>query len=360
MSRGMIVVNGAVQQVKDEPTYDESIRFQAKLIGIWEQQQQVLGYTKATIALNLRNLNEILDISDKFIWELETTDMDIFYKKLVGKGLSYSTRRKYQSCISAFLDFLDARHSNDIYKLYGVNVPNIIDKFNKHMHRKDDVELPVLPPEPEVLDRFWNGLKEEMTCARKYATIARDYTIFRTMEKAGLRSFECIMLDVKDIRFDLGEKGKIHVRYAKGSNGNGYKERLVPMLMGLDELLKWYLNNVRPLFIDKESGPLFLSETKHRISRDVARSSLRRRQKDLGFSDDEIFSPHQLRHEFATRLTEMGVDLLTLKTLLGHSQIQTTFAYVTPGDDFLEKRIRMAQSKWQKLLETYEQEKEDI
>ena len=131
------------------------------------------------------------------------------------------------------------------------------------------------------------------------------------------------------------------------------------MLMGLDELMQWYLTNVRPLFTDEVSGPLFLSETKRRISRDVARNSLRRRQKDLGFTDEEIFSPHQLRHEFATRLTEMGVDLLTLKTLLGHSQIQTTFAYVSPSDDFLEKRIRMAQSKWQKLLESYEEEQEE-
>lgn len=359
MNNAMKVVNGGVQPQKEEPTYEESVRFQAKLMGVWEQQQQVLGYTKATIALNLRNLNEILDISDKFIWELNASDMDLFYEKLVGKGLSYSTRRKYQSCISAFLDFLEARHSKDIYEQYGVNVPNIIDKFNRHMHRKDDVDLPVLPPEPKILNRFWNGLKEEMSTARKYATIARDYMIFRTMEKAGLRSFESVMLDVKDIRFDLGEKGKIHVRYAKGSKGNGYKERLVPMLMGLDELLRWYLRNVRPVFTEEVSGPLFLSETKRRISRDVARNSLRRRQKDLGFSDEEIFSPHQLRHEFATKLTEMGVDLLTLKTLLGHSQIQTTFAYVSPGDDFLEKRIRMAQNKWKKLLEAYEEEQED-
>lgn len=240
MNNGIRVVNGGMQPQKEEPSYEESVRFQAKLIGLWEQQQSVLGYTKATIALNIRNVNEILDISDKFIWELSASDMDSFYESL-----------------------------------------------------------------------------------------------------------------------DLGEKGKIHVRYAKGSKGNGYKERLVPMLMGLDELMQWYLTNVRPLFTDEVSGPLFLSETKRRISRDVARNSLRRRQKDLGFTDEEIFSPHQLRHEFATRLTEMGVDLLTLKTLLGHSQIQTTFAYVSPGDDFLEKRIRMAQSKWQKLLESYEEEQEE-
>ncbi|MFR7519833.1 MAG: hypothetical protein ACLUVD_08555 [Mediterraneibacter faecis] len=80
------------------------------------------------------------------------------------------------------------------------------------------------------------------------------------------------------------------MRYAKGSKGNGYKERLVPMLMGLDELMQWYLTNVRPLFTDEVSGPLFLSETKRRISRDVARNSLRRRQKDLGFTDEEILA----------------------------------------------------------------------
>jgi len=32
MSRGISIVNGAVQQAKDEPTYNESIRFQAMLI----------------------------------------------------------------------------------------------------------------------------------------------------------------------------------------------------------------------------------------------------------------------------------------------------------------------------------------
>ncbi len=356
-SNNFSIISGINVQSK-EPTLEESVRFQANLIGLWEQQQNILGYTKATIALNIRNVNEILDLSDKFIWELANVDMDRFYEELVGKGLAYSTRRKYQSNISAFFNFLNSRHSRDIYEQYGVNVPNIIDKFNRHMHRKDDVESYVLPPEPEILERFWNGLKQEMMSARKYATIARDYMVFRMMEKSGLRSFECIMLDVRDLRFDLGDNGKTHVRYGKGSRGTGYKERLIPMLFSLDELLKWYLKQVRPLFSKEKEGPLFYSESGIRLGRDVARGALRRRQQDLGFKENEIFSPHQLRHAFATNLAEKGVDLLTIKTLLGHSKIQTTFEYVSPNDNFLEKRIRMAQEKWQKQLLEYQGRKD--
>jgi hypothetical protein len=73
---------------KEAPAYEESTRFQAKLIGLWEQQQRILGYTKASIALNIRNVNEILDVSDKFVWELTSADMDTFYEGLVGKGLA--------------------------------------------------------------------------------------------------------------------------------------------------------------------------------------------------------------------------------------------------------------------------------
>ena len=49
------------------PTFEESLSYQAKLLGLWEQQQRVLGYTDASIANNSRNLDTFLKLSGRFI-----------------------------------------------------------------------------------------------------------------------------------------------------------------------------------------------------------------------------------------------------------------------------------------------------
>src|SRR5260370_33740545 len=68
------------------------------------------------------------------------------------------------------------------------------------------------------------------------------------------------------------------------------------MLDELDQLLRWYLEHVRPLFTSTKEGPLFLSESGKRIKKDTARDALQRRLECLGFTSDEMFSPHQRHH----------------------------------------------------------------
>jgi site-specific recombinase XerD len=52
-------------------------------------------------------------------------------------------------------------------------------------------------------------------------------------------------------------------------------------------------------------------------------------------------SPHKLRHTFATTLHNQSVDLLEIKTLLGHQNISTTQIYTNTNPS----RLRAAVNK---------------
>ena len=46
------------------------------------------------------------------------------------------------------------------------------------------------------------------------------------------------------------------------------------------------------------------------------------------------------RHTFASRLTRDGVDIVTVKELLGHSNISTTMRYAHSNDDAKRRAVQ--------------------
>ena len=96
---------------------------------------------------------------------------------------------------------------------------------------------------------------DALPTARKYLPAARDYLAASLWRRAGLRITESVMLDIGDWRPDLGELGKLHVRFGKGSRGRGHKTRLVPCIDDVDALLEWWLTDVRHQFALRTPRP---------------------------------------------------------------------------------------------------------
>ena len=108
----------------------------------------------------------------------------------------------------------------------------------------------------------------------------------------------------------------IHVRQGKGA-----KDRLVPLSLRLLEELRAYWRTCRPptwLFPGQTAdGTMTGSNIQRRFGRVVKQAGL-----------SKHCSMHTLRHSYATHLLEAGVDVLTLKALMGHTSLQTTARYL--------------------------------
>lgn len=148
----------------------------------------------------------------------------------------------------------------------------------------------------------------------------RNVAILALMAKAGLRVGEVIVLEMGDIELNA-RSGWAHVRRGKGN-----KARRVPLNSDVRQALRDYLA-VRPdaptkaLFVSRAGGPM----TARDVQRLVAELGRRARL-------DVRVTPHVLRHTFATRALEKGVDVATLAAILGHESIATTSRYLHPSE----------------------------
>jgi site-specific recombinase XerD len=149
----------------------------------------------------------------------------------------------------------------------------------------------------------------------------RANAIMELLYGSGIRRAEVARIDLTDV--NLRDRTiKVH--------GKGSKERLVIINKATVEAVQRYLG-VRPRGND---AALFVGVSGKRLTPRHVWYIFKQIYKISGLS--EKATPHTLRHSFATHLLENGVDLVTIKELLGHESVATTQIYTNV--DFRHKK----------------------
>lgn len=339
------VVHGAAAPA-GQPAHDaqlDPLAFQARCLGGFTASQVARGFSPATIEIDTGVLDRFLALAGKPAWELTAADVDRVVAALVERRVGAVTRRDYVTTFGQFFAYLEARHATEVERRFGVRLASPLDRFHAGRHVTDDSPASRPPPTPARMEAFFAFLRARMETARKWAPLARDYALVRTLYHAGLRAGEAATLELRDLHFDRGPFGKLHVRLGKAAKGSGPRPRWVPMLDSLDVILRWYVDQVRPRF--RVPGPVaFCDEAGGPLAAGTVRNRLRHLLEAEGRPANERFSPHDLRHACATRNYERGVDLVAIQQLLGHWHVGTTMRYVTPSSTFVEDAYRRALS----------------
>ena len=142
----------------------------------------------------------------------------------------------------------------------------------------------------------------------------RDLLVLELLYGGGLRVSELVALDCGDL--ELGA-GVARVR------GKGGKERVCPLGRVALEVLGRFRTQFSPAQGPKD--PVLVTPRGRRITVRSVQLLVKRYLVLAGLPRD--FSPHKLRHAYATHLLNAGADLRLVQELLGHARLATTQVY---------------------------------
>ncbi|OPJ56538.1 tyrosine recombinase XerC [Clostridium chromiireducens] len=158
----------------------------------------------------------------------------------------------------------------------------------------------------------------------------RDYCILTFFLNCGMRLSELCSIQIDKIREDT-----------LTIIGKGNKERTVYLNEACLKALSNYLNARN----DSKALPenkkiLFLSSRNTPINKRTVEIMIKKHITNAGLTDDK-YTPHKLRHTAATLMYKYGnVDIRSLQSILGHTNISTTQIYTHVDDDSLRDAVK--------------------
>lgn len=262
------------------------------------------------------------------------SDLITFFRWLRERKASFKEPFKAPSLVSDFVNAQRNSHINFKNKLQGISKSTMGRRIAAMRAfyawfievRNLSVKNPVHPAS-HYLGTRWkpNCLPRPVTKSTvkrflRSITNKRDRIMFQLYYDTGARLSELIQLDERDIM--ISQTPDSRELFATAIlKGKGNKERKIFFSHKHVVSLSEYIAG-KPQGSDKA---LFVNQNGMRITRIGVEKRFHFWHEKSGCKP---FTPHQLRHSFATRCIRNGIPPEILKKLLGHSNLNTTFQYV--------------------------------
>lgn len=253
---------------------------------------------------------------------------DLIRKEGLRRGLSSKTIKTYNHCVRRFF----SKCPNDPKEVKKHDVKDFLDKLiekgaggntiNVYLNALKFFYGQVLNRKLMVCIRYSKTpktlptvlTKEEVTKLISAIENPKHSLMVKLIYSAGLRVSELVHLKAKDLELD---KNHGWVRKGKGN-----KDRLFIIAKSikyelLDCIEKENLSYDSWLFKGQKRGHLTVKTVQCIIKKAAKEAKIKKN-----------VHPHTLRHSFATHLVENGYDILSIQSLLGHANAETTMVYV--------------------------------
>lgn len=254
---------------------------------------------------------DISYFDDSFLDSITLSDAYEFLTYCVnGRENKEKARARKVSCLRAFFKYLKMNNIIDDNPMINLDSP----KLKKSLPKYLTVE------QAEKLLSVIDGANKE-----------RDYCIVTLLLNCGMRLSELVSLDYNKIHFE-DDSAFIVI------TGKGNKERTVYLNRACVAAVNSYMR-VRPKDNINDKNALFLSNRHTRISPKTVQHLVEVYLEKAGLGGMG-FSVHKLRHTAATLMYQTGkVDVLALKEILGHENLNTTQIYTHLLDEQLKKAV---------------------
>ena len=243
------------------------------------------------------------------------------------RNCTAATRNQRLSAISSFSEYAQNRDF-DAASLFRTAVNKVPSKKSIKKSRavftRDEVRILLSIPD----ERHETGLRDKVLLSMMYAT--------------GARAQEICDLRVRDLQFE--ETSCVATLTGKGS-----KTRRVGIGKDCAEIIKGYIQHRG--IASQMAKHVFSSQTHEQMTVSCIEGIFKKyvtiaKKDNPGLFNADSYPPHSMRHSTASHLLEAGVDIVTIKNILGHASLQTTQIYAEMSQETVDRKLKEWNEKW--------------